>query len=465
MKNIIYIHTHDTGKFTSVYGKNVPTPTLKEFSEDALVFRNAFCASPTCSPSRGALLTGRYPHENGLQGLAHRGFSIGPSSMHLAEFLRQKGYETVLCGVQHESRMYDYTEKSLHYSDRLGYEKNLSYVGDEQGTLSKAEADHINALRTAEYLMTRKNDRPFFYSFGMFHTHREYPEVSQEERKTLQKEYIELPFNVFDTEEAREDTLGLYKSLKQFDDNFAIVLEALKESGHYEDTIIISTTDHGLANPLSKCTLMDSGMAVSLIVRIPGFEESYGTWYRGLVSHVDLFPTLCDVLNLDPPENLSGVSLLPAFKGEKEDLRDAVYAEINFHTSYEPARCVRSKRYKYICFYDKEWDKYNMTNCDDSAIKTFLVDAGWRNKKKPSEQLYDLYFDPTEKNNVVDDPEYREILLEMRSKLERWRVDTKDKILQKEDYMGHCKLNRKDDLSPTVKNQSQLESVIETPFD
>ena len=73
MKNILYIHTHDTGCFTSAYGKNVPTPHVKAFAEDALSFRHAFCASPTCSPSRGALLTGRYPHENGLIGLAHRG--------------------------------------------------------------------------------------------------------------------------------------------------------------------------------------------------------------------------------------------------------------------------------------------------------------------------------------------------------------------------------------------------------
>ena len=102
MKNILYIHTHDTGRFTSVYGKNVPTPHLKAFAGDALVFRNAFCASPTCSPSRGAMLTGRYPHENGLEGLAHRGFSIKDKSGHLAAFLQRNGVETVLCVVLHE---------------------------------------------------------------------------------------------------------------------------------------------------------------------------------------------------------------------------------------------------------------------------------------------------------------------------------------------------------------------------
>ena len=131
MKNILYIHTHDTGRFTSVYGKNVPTPHVKAFAEDALAFRSAFCASPTCSPSRGALLTGRYPHENGLIGLAHRGFSITDKSWHLASFLRENGFETVLCGVQHEEKMYNYSSASQAYSQCLGYERNLSYTAPE----------------------------------------------------------------------------------------------------------------------------------------------------------------------------------------------------------------------------------------------------------------------------------------------------------------------------------------------
>ena len=127
--HILYIHTHDTGRYTSVYGKAVPTDALREFAEDATVFRNAFCVSPTCSPSRGAFLTGKYPHQNGLIGLAHRGFSLTDTSTHLATYLGKHGYETVLAGVQHEEKMYDCKDASIKASEKLGYQKNISYIG------------------------------------------------------------------------------------------------------------------------------------------------------------------------------------------------------------------------------------------------------------------------------------------------------------------------------------------------
>lgn len=461
MKNILYIHTHDTGRFTSVYGKNVPTPNLKAFAGDALVFRNAFCASPTCSPSRGALLTGRYPHENGLEGLAHRGFRIRERSSHLASFLKRNGFETVLCGVQHEEKSYDYTEMSLQYSEALGYEKNISYVSDQGKCTDKVLADRINAERAAEFLRNRKEKRPFFLSYGMFHTHREYPELEAGEEKVFDQAYVELPENIYDTREARADTARLNKSLKLFDDNFQMVLQALKDAGLYENTIIISTTDHGLANPFSKCTLTDRGLGVSLIMRIPGYPDSFGSVYDGLVSHVDVFPTLCEAEGLTLPENLSGISLLPVFDGKQEELREAVYGEINFHTSYEPARCVRTSRYKYICYYDETWEKYNMTNCDDSPLKDLLVHAGWREKTKPREQLFDLYFDPCERENLAGNAEYEPVLAEMRGRLAEWRKRSGDRILTREEYLGHYKLNRKDDLSPTVTDPAQLESSME----
>ncbi len=464
MKNILYIHTHDTGRFTSVYGKNVPTPHLKEFAKEAVVFRNAFCASPTCSPSRGALLTGRYPHENGLQGLAHRGFSIKNPGEHLASFLKANGFETVLCGVQHEEKNYDYTEASKKYSKHLGYERDLSYTKEEAGVPDRIKADEENAQRAARYLRAYEGERPFFLSYGMFHTHRPYPAQEEGAGKKGDPEWnpdeIELPGGVYDTGEAREDTAGLYRSLQLFDENFHTVIKALKESGLYDNTIIISTTDHGLANPFAKCTLTDAGIGISLMIRMPDYPDSHGKWYNGLVSHVDVFPTLCEAEGLKPPEYLSGVSLMPVFAGSRETLREDVFAEINFHTAYEPARCIRTERYKYIRYYDNDWKKYNMTNCDDSCLKDFLVKAGWREKEKAQEWLFDLYFDPGEKDNMAQRPEYQEIIAEMRRRLEEWRKATGDRIMTAKEYMGHYKLNRKDGLSPTVTRAEQLESAI-----
>ena len=99
--NVLYLNTHDIGRYLETYGYPVNTPNLLELSRDGMAFSNMYCASPTCSPSRGALLTGQYPHSNGLVGLSHRGFCID-GRHHLAAFLKGLGYETVISGVQHE---------------------------------------------------------------------------------------------------------------------------------------------------------------------------------------------------------------------------------------------------------------------------------------------------------------------------------------------------------------------------
>ena len=99
--NILYIHSHDTGRYVQPYGHAVATPCLQSLAEEGVLFRQNFCINPTCSPSRAALLTGCYPHENGMTGLAHRGWSLNDYSQHIIHTLRKEGYLSVLAGAQH----------------------------------------------------------------------------------------------------------------------------------------------------------------------------------------------------------------------------------------------------------------------------------------------------------------------------------------------------------------------------
>lgn len=101
IKNVFYIHTHDTGRIINPYGYNVSSNNLKDFFRDSLTFQNAFSVAPTCSPSRAGLLTGSFPHQVGMLGLAQRGFVLDYSK-HMAQFLKSQGFVTVLSGVQHE---------------------------------------------------------------------------------------------------------------------------------------------------------------------------------------------------------------------------------------------------------------------------------------------------------------------------------------------------------------------------
>ena len=89
--NILYIHSHDTGRYVQPYGHAIPTPHIQRLAEEGVLFRKAFCAAPTCSPSRASLLTGQCPHSNGMLGLAHRGFSMTDYKRHVAHTLRAAG--------------------------------------------------------------------------------------------------------------------------------------------------------------------------------------------------------------------------------------------------------------------------------------------------------------------------------------------------------------------------------------
>jgi len=99
--NILYVHSHDSGRYVQPYGHAIPTPNIQHLAEEGVLFRQAFCAGPTCSPSRAALLTGMAPHNAGMIGLAHRGFSLHDYRQHLANVLKDAGYRTALAGVQH----------------------------------------------------------------------------------------------------------------------------------------------------------------------------------------------------------------------------------------------------------------------------------------------------------------------------------------------------------------------------
>ncbi|MHD0316432.1 sulfatase family protein [Fusobacterium sp. THCT1E2] len=422
--NVIYINTHDSGRMLSPYGYDIPTENLKKLAEDSVVFTNAFCAGPTCSPSRAALLTGTFPHQNGMLGLAQRGFSLYNPEKHLANFLKNNGYNTCLCGIQHEYGWYlDLEKNGLH---NLGYNEILT---TDSKSFKKEELhlwDRNNAVEVVKWLDNYNEEKPFLLSFGMHSTHRPYPvEVAE----FIDERYVVPPYPITNNEENRHDHAQYMTTAHYADENIKMIVDALKRNNLYENSIIIFTTDHGLALPFNKCNLTDTGIGVSLIMKVPN-ADSNGKVVDSLVSQIDVFPTLCELLNLNKPEYLEGKSFAEAFVDNKAVLDEYIFAEVNFHTSYEPVRCVRTKRYKYIKYYDETWNKVNLSNIDESVPKDFLMNNGLKEKVKYREGLFDLYYDPTERNNLVEDSKYKEVLEKLRKVLLEKQVKTDDPILK-----------------------------------
>jgi len=413
-RNIVYMHTHDTGRYIQPYGYEVPTSNLQRLAEEGVLFRHAYCAGPTCSPSRAALLTGMAPHSAGMTGLAHRGFRLHDYRRHLARFLNSQGYVTALSGVQHEVAQENVGE--------LGYAHHLN----ERVDTSSGDWENID-LRRAELaaeFIRQPHDKPFFLSVGLFHTHRVKDVFPS---KPGNPNYVLPPFPMYDNAENREDMAGFIASAGMVDRAAGIVLAAIEEAGLREDTIFIFTTDHGIAFPHMKCNLYDTGIGVALIMRVPGMRQ--GVASDALVSHIDLFPTLCELNGLEKPAWLQGTSLVPLLEGTAERVNGCIFSEVTYHAAYEPMRCIRTERYKLIRRYDETYQGVVLPNIDDGLGKRFLLRHGLKERRPAREMLFDLYLDPVERENVIDRPEYAAVREELRAALTEWMQCTGDPLL------------------------------------
>ncbi|MBI1293622.1 sulfatase-like hydrolase/transferase [bacterium] len=402
--NIVYLHSHDTGRFIQPYGHAVATPNLQRLAEDGVLFRQAFCAAPTCSPSRAALLTGQSAHSSGMLGLAHRGFSLNDYSQHLIHTLHAVGYTSVLGGMQHVAA----------HAETIGYQQILT-------TLSSQVADVSPAVKG---FLAGSPMQPFFLDVGFFETHREFPDSTPEDDARYTQPAPGLP----DTADTRADMAAYHASARILDDGVGTVLAALDEHGLADNTLIISTTDHGIAFPGHKCNLTDRGIGVSLILRGPG-DLRGGKVIDGMVSHIDIFPSICDLLGIERPSWLQGESILPLIGGEVDEVNEAIFAEVTYHAAYEPQRAVRTPRYKYIRRYGDHRTPV-LPNVDDSPSKDIWLSHGWADHKIDQEQLYDLVFDPAERQNLATDPGHAAVLADLRVRLATWMQETNDPLLQ-----------------------------------
>jgi N-sulfoglucosamine sulfohydrolase len=402
--NIIYVHSHDTGRYIQPYGHAVPTPNLQKLAEEGVLFRQAFCAGPTCSPSRAALLTGQCPHSSGMIGLAHRGFRLNDPKQHLAHTLRVAGYTTVLAGIQHVANGKDV--------EGLGYDKMLNSGGRAPKVAEAA----------AGFLKSRPKT-PFFLDAGFAETHREYPVPSAKE----DERYCLPPAAVPDTPETRHDMAQFKAAARVMDQAVGDILAALEAAGLADNTLVISTTDHGIAFPAMKCNLSDHGMGIMLLMRGPGGFRG-GKACDAMISHIDIFPTICDLLGIAHPAWLQGKSLVPLMNGKAKEIHDEVFAEVSYHAAYEPKRAVRTKRWKYTRRFDALTHP-NLPNCDDGLSKSVWLEQGWRGQPVAKEELFDLLFDPAEHRNLVAEPAQRGVLTEMRGRLDSWMKRTADPLL------------------------------------
>ncbi|HWH21496.1 MAG TPA: sulfatase-like hydrolase/transferase [Solirubrobacterales bacterium] len=215
--NILYIHSHDTGRVVQPYGFQVPTPNIQMLADQGVLFREAFCNAPTCSGSRASLLTGLYCHNNGMEGLAHRGWELNDYGQHWIHALRRGGYHSVLVGEQHISR-----DPAV-----IGYDEIVKVETNKAGDVAPLT---IEALRAA-----KATGKPWFMSVGFFETHRDFSAPTSV-RDTL---YSLPPANLPDLPATRRDMAEFKASVRSLDQGVGAVLHALHDLLLVDDTLVI----------------------------------------------------------------------------------------------------------------------------------------------------------------------------------------------------------------------------------
>jgi N-sulfoglucosamine sulfohydrolase len=247
---------------------------------------------------------------------------------------------------------------------------------------------------------------------------------------------VVVPYHLPDCEAVRKDLADYYQSVSRMDRGVGLLLEVLRETGQLDDTLIIFISDNGIPFPGAKTTLYESGIHLPLIVVGPGLP--LGRTNNGLVSYVDLTPTILDWTKASGPKyKLPGKSILPIVNDDNPKGRDAVFGSHQFHeiTMMYPMRTIVTPKYKLIVNLDHQkeyphasdlWGSPSWQHIRKTGVKMMGERSVAAYLQRPKEELYDLTTDPNELKNLASEPAHAQTLSDLRQRLRAWQAETSD---------------------------------------
>lgn len=409
---VVFLSDDHTLADSSLFGStDLQTPQMQRVAAQGLVFDRAFVASPSCAPSRAALLTGLMPARNG----AERNHARPRGDIKkLPAYFHDMGYEVVAFG------------KVGHYNQTTEYGFDIARHYNYHDDVAVDEA--------IKWLEARDSDKPLCLFVGTNWPHVPWPKVT-----TIDVDGVVIPESHVETPETRESRAQYYQAVRTMDDELGKVFDAAyKKLG--ENTLFVHTSDHGAQWPFGKWTLYDDGLRTPLIAVWPGHIEGRRRT-NAMVSWVDILPTLVDAAGGEKPSDLDGRSFLPVLRGDRDEHRDEIFAAHSGDGNFNvyPSRAMRDERFKYIRNLHPEFKfESHVTSAmrDSPYWPSWVAKAKYdedaarkvrRYQQRPGEELYDLRNDPLEFNNLAESPEHREKLEAMRSRLTEWLHQQGDK--------------------------------------
>lgn len=434
--NVLLITADDLGLQLSCYGETaIKTPNLDALARRSTLFEVAYVTQASCSPSRSSMFTGLYPHATGQYGLTGAGFELHPPLRErtIPALLKRAGYRTGIIGKLHVA-----PEDSFPFDERL-----------------RADTRDVRSVAEKIEPFLQDESGPFFLMVNYSDPHarranrqsREWSFPDQwkglpEEPKQI-GEIPPFPFQKIDSPEQIKRTTGYYNTVLRLDVGVGLLLDALEQAGHADDTLILFVGDHGPPFARGKTTCYEAGLRVPFLVSWPGVSKPMRS--RAMASTVDLLPTILDAVGAEIPEGLHGRSLRPVVSDADGNWRESLAAEFHYHGSrpFYPRRAIRDQRYKLIhnlrageakpstgidgdtAYRQSQQSKYENTEVR-RAFDTFA--------DPPEFELYDLQSDPWEFRNLAENPERAGELARLREALRAWREETDDPLLTEEGW-------------------------------
>jgi len=393
--------------------KVVKTPTFDKVARDGVLFTNAFVSSPSCTPSRGAILTGQWHWR--LEEGANLFSTLDAKFKVYPDLLEEAGYHV------------GYTKKGWSPGNAKAAGRTRNPAGPRYGNFAK-------------FLEARPQGKPFCYWFGSSDPHRGYKWQSGI-NSGMKLEDVKVPACLADSEVTRTDICDYYWEVQRFDRQVGEIIKQVEEMGELENTLVVITSDNGMPFPRCKCNLYDMGTHIPLAACWLGTVKG-GRVVEDFVSLTDLAPTFLKAAGQKVPSEMTGRSflnvLLSSKEGRVDSRRDKVFTGKERHvicrpdTGSYPIRAIRTREYLYIRNFKPErwamgepevkkgyWPAVPYGDMDASPTKTYMMEhkeepgvaklfkLGFL--KRPLEELYDLGKDPDELNNVAADPKYAKV--------------------------------------------------------
>lgn len=426
--NILFIVSEDNGPELGCYGAPVKTPNLDKLASDGILFKNAYVTQAGSSPSRASFLTSLYPHQNGQIGLATWDYSMyQDNTPNMVNTLKESGYRTGMIG-------------KLHVLPESAF--NFDWW-ETQGSNFQRRNLARYAVEAARFI--KESDQPVYLQVNYPDAHDPFlPQVDGQPANPLSAEDVDpLPYFGIISDSLKHLTANYYNCMMRLDYWIGDLIEKIKETGEYENTMIIYIGDHGADMLRGKRTVYEGGVRIPMIISWSGGVRN--VVYDGLVSTLDIYPTVLAVTGVQIPKYLQGKSLLPVLKGSTEPVRKFLFTEYHVHSNHNPypQRAVRNKNFKLIYnpvagyenpgFFFTVGKKINKPDFYKAveAAPPVVGQAYERMQNPPEFELYDLRNDPYEWYNLADDPKYSEVFERLKKKLKEWQIATSDPFVDK----------------------------------